>query len=241
MMRYLTSVQTVYLKGCTMLISGFAAGPWATNCWVVAPAAGSECIVIDPGMDCIPTLTERLAANSLKPVAILLTHGHIDHMWSVTPIADGYDIPAVIHAADRHLLADPLAGVGEAARQMVEQLKAEFVEPAKVQVVDSDLMLNLAGLEVKIESAPGHTAGSVVFKISDERSRMFSGDVIFKGSIGRTDLPGGSMDAMMKSLREVIAPTPSETIVHCGHGPDTTIGFELKNNPYLREMLRQEV
>lgn len=223
-----------------MLVSGFAAGPWGTNCWVVAPAAHSECIVIDPGLDSLSLLAERLAANSLKPVAVLLTHGHIDHMWSVTPLADGYDIPAVIHAADRHLLSDPLAGVGPAARDLVEQLNADFVEPARLQVFDSNFDLEIAGLKIRIESAPGHTAGSVVYKISDDRPRMFSGDVLFKGSIGRTDLPGGSMDAMLQSLRNVILPTPAETIVHCGHGADTTIESELRSNPYLREILRDQ-
>jgi glyoxylase-like metal-dependent hydrolase (beta-lactamase superfamily II) len=237
-----TSIQTVYLKGCHMLVSGFAAGPWATNCWIAASAKGSECIVIDPGLDSIELLKTRLAENGLKPVAVLLTHGHIDHMWSVTPVADGYDIPAFIHASDRHLISDPLAGVGLQAQELVSQLGAEFVEPSRLEVFSQATTLEIAGLSIQIEPAPGHTQGSVIFRLNaaaDSGPRMFSGDVLFKGSIGRTDLPGGNHETMLHSLSSVILPSNPETVVHCGHGPDTTIKSELAQNPYLQALMKE--
>lgn len=225
-----------------MLVSGFATGPWATNCWIAASATGAECIVIDPGMDSIELLKTRLSENGLKPVAVLLTHGHIDHMWAVTPVADGYGIPAYIHASDRHLLSDPLAGVGLQAQELVNQLGAEFVEPARVEMFSHATTLEIAGMSISIEPAPGHTQGSVIFRLNagtDTGPRMFSGDVLFKGSIGRTDLPGGNHETMLQSLAAVIIPSAPETVVHCGHGPDTTIKNELAQNPYLQAVLKE--
>lgn len=222
-----------------MLISGFAAGPWGTNCWIAASSTGEECIVIDPGMDSIELLNQRLAENRLKPVAVLLTHGHIDHMWSVTPVADGYDIPALIHASDRHLLADPMAGVGPQGAAIIQELKATFVEPKKLQTFSDVVELEIAGISLRVTPAPGHTAGSVIFEVLNDAPRVFSGDVLFKGSIGRTDLPGGSHHQMMHSLASVILNLTPESVVHCGHGPDTTIKYELATNPYLKALQRK--
>ncbi|MEY3407249.1 MAG: hypothetical protein RL038_310 [Actinomycetota bacterium] len=219
-----------------MLISGFAAGPWGTNCWIAASAKGQECVIVDPGLDSIEILKSRLEANSLKPVAVLLTHGHIDHMWSVTPIADGYEIPALIHESDRHLLADPLAGVGPQSVALVEQLKAEFVEPAKLQILREAVEIEIAGLRFRVVPSPGHTEGSVMFELISEQPRIFSGDVLFKGSIGRTDLPGGDHTKMLQTLQQKVLTLAPETIVHCGHGPDTLIQNEIKSNPYLKAL-----
>ena len=94
-----------------MLIAGFPAGSFGTNCYVIAPAAGERCIVIDPGQDAVSGVEETLRTHRLRPAAVVLTHGHVDHMWSVTPVCGAYDVPAFIHPADRFLLADPMAGV----------------------------------------------------------------------------------------------------------------------------------
>ena len=218
-----------------MLVAGFPAGPWGTNCWVVSTGANAECVVIDPGMDALTPLNDLLAQYSLKPVAVALTHGHIDHMWSVYPVATGYDIPALVHPADRHLLADPLAAISAEGRAMVEQLGGTFVEPEVVSEVVDSMRLDLAGVEFQVQHAPGHTPGSVVYTCSDDaEKRLFSGDVLFRGSIGRTDLPGGDHDAMLESLERVIVHADDNLIVHCGHGPDTTIGLEKQSNPYIR-------
>jgi glyoxylase-like metal-dependent hydrolase (beta-lactamase superfamily II) len=223
-----------------MLVAGFAVGPWSTNCWVVAPATGSECLIIDPGHEVMPQLQARLQEHRLKPVAVLLTHGHIDHMWSVVPVADGYGVPALIHENDAHLLAHPELGVSEQGRAMIAMLGGQFRDPHKVSTYSERTNLSIAGLDVNLDPAPGHTPGSVVYRIqtqSDER--LFSGDVLFQGAIGRTDLPGGNHEQMLHSLANVILPLADELVVHPGHGQDTTIGIERRTNPYLRglEML----
>ncbi|MEY2634493.1 MAG: hypothetical protein RIS75_433 [Actinomycetota bacterium] len=217
-----------------MLIAGFPAGPWATNCWVAAAGAGQECVVIDPGKDSSAPLAELIELHRLKPVAVLLTHGHVDHMWSVYPVASGYNIPAFIHPADRHLLSDPFAGLSPEGQAMVASVGGSFVEPDDVQLLSDELVLELAGISLKVSHAPGHTGGSVTFTSQDQSNPvMFSGDLLFKGSIGRTDLPGGDPAAMLQSLQRVVLGASDETIVHCGHGPDTTIAIEKRTNQYL--------
>jgi glyoxylase-like metal-dependent hydrolase (beta-lactamase superfamily II) len=190
--------------------------------------------VIDPGKDCAQPLAELISLHRLKPVAVLLTHGHIDHMWSVYPVASGYNIPAFIHPADRHLLSDPFSALSPEGQAMVASVGGTFVEPDDVQLLSDELVLELAGLSLKVSHAPGHTGGSVTFGTQDESNPvMFSGDLLFKGAIGRTDLPGGDPMEMLKSLQTVVLGADDETIVHCGHGPDTTIEIEKRTNQYL--------
>lgn len=223
-----------------MLVAGFPAGPWGTNCWVAAAAAGAECVVIDPGMDALGPLQDLLQQHRLKPVAVLLTHGHMDHMWSVTPVADGYGIPAVVHAADQALLTRPDLAVSAETAELIRGLGADFVEPAELRVVNEDAEVEFAGLKWSIRHAPGHTAGSMVFHSVGEVPLMFSGDVLFRDAIGRTDLPGGDHSQMLASLARVVLPAADETVVHCGHGPSTTIGRERRENPYLRSLAGRE-
>ncbi|MEY4348300.1 MAG: hypothetical protein RIS43_719, partial [Actinomycetota bacterium] len=127
-----------------MRIAGFAAGAWQTNCWVVSSARNSECIIIDPGMDALAPLQELIARDSLKPVAVLVTHGHVDHMWSVFPVADGYNIPAYVHSDDKDLLGNPYRALGPQGRALVEQLGATFVEPSDVKILNDKSVLDLA-------------------------------------------------------------------------------------------------
>lgn len=220
------------------MLTTFEAGPWRTNCWVLSAGPGSECIIVDPGMEALDRIQRTVADQRLKPVAVLLTHGHIDHMFSVLPVAEGYDIPAFVHPSDRDRIGNPYAKMSADTRGMLKQLGVEFAEPADVrEVVDAE-RVSLAGFDFLVRHAPGHTEGSVVFEtVHDEQPTLFSGDVLFAGSIGRTDLEGGSADAMDATLRHVILPMPDETVVHCGHGPSTTIGRERRSNPYLRMVL----
>lgn len=225
-----------------MLVAAFAAGPWQTNCYVLAPGPGQECVVIDPGMDAVGGVNELLSEHRLRPVAVLLTHGHVDHMWSVVPVADGYGIPALVHRADRHLLADPAAGISEQSREAIARMVGSegFAEPAEVREIGDGLDLELAGLTLRVDHAPGHTPGSVTFRRAgspDEPPLLVSGDVLFAGSIGRTDLPGGDTDAMMRSLARVVLPLEDDTVVLPGHGETTTVGRERAVNPYLRALL----
>jgi hydroxyacylglutathione hydrolase len=217
-----------------VLIAGFPSAATDTNCWVVAPDRGEQCVVIDPGIDIEARLDEVIAENHLHPVAVLLTHGHIDHTFSVLPVCRARDVPAYIHPDDRGQLADPWSGLGLAPGTPLLGLGAfPLAEPDDVrQLADGDTV-PLAGLKFGVRHAPGHSRGSVVFSAEEQR---FSGDVLFAGSIGRVDLPGGSMAEMTRSLREVILPLPDETVVHPGHGPSTTIARERATNPYLLDL-----
>ena len=217
-----------------MLVTGFPAGVFATNCYVLAPGPGTECVVIDPGQDSEQPLQSMLAEHRLKPVAVVLTHGHLDHVWSVVPVCDGYDIPAYIHPDDRAMLADPLSWHGEAIAAMIRGLT--FSEPAEVVELTDGLELTLAGVTLTVRKAPGHTRGSVVFELDHpEAPVLLSGDLLFAGSIGRTDLPGGSYEQILDSLARVCSGLADETVVLSGHGPQTTLGRERATNPYLRE------
>lgn len=228
-----------------MLVAGFPAGSFAANCYVIAPAPGEECVIVDPGQDAEAGINEILAEHRLKPVAVLLTHGHIDHVWSVAPVCGARDIPAYIHPSDRVLLSDPAKGfpIG-ASQQLFGGL--EFTEPDDVAELADGMTLPLAGLQVVVNHAPGHTEGSVTFRLPDafpgaqgpaagtpDADILFSGDLLFAGSIGRTDLPGGDYATILRSLEQVCLPLPDRTVVLSGHGPQTTIGAERENNPFL--------
>jgi glyoxylase-like metal-dependent hydrolase (beta-lactamase superfamily II) len=214
-----------------VLVAGFPAGSFQTNCYVVAPAAGEECVVIDPGQDAVESLDEVLREHRLKPVAVLLTHGHIDHMWSVVPVCGARDVPAWIHPEDRDLLSDPGKGLSLMASQMLFG-GLTFSEPDDVRELSDGMALDLAGLEIIVDHAPGHTRGSVTFRVPEI---IFSGDLLFAGSIGRTDLPGGDYPTILRSLADVCLTLPDQTTVLPGHGPQTTIGHERATNPYLKE------
>ena len=221
-----------------MLVAGFPAGSFATNCYVVAPAAGAECVIVDPGQDATAGVEETIAQHRLKPVAVMLTHGHIDHVWSVLPVCGAHDVPAYIHPDDRDLLSDPAKGFPP---QIAEPLLGglRFGEPDDVEELSDGATITLAGLSFTVEHAPGHTPGSVVFRLPAEQDApetMLAGDLLFAGSIGRSDLPGGDHPMMLDSLARVCLPLPDATAVLPGHGPETTIGRERASNPFLRDL-----
>jgi glyoxylase-like metal-dependent hydrolase (beta-lactamase superfamily II) len=220
-----------------VLIAGFPAGSWATNCYVVATGPGEPCIIVDPGQQSIDGVHDIIREHRLVPAAVLLTHGHIDHVWSVAPLSSEFEIPALIHVADRYRLADPAGTSIVAAREQLMAMtknSLELTEPSDVRLLEDEQVLELVGLEFTVRHAPGHTEGSSVFEAADV---MFSGDVLFAGSIGRTDLPGGSNEQMLDSLRRVILPAADEVTVLPGHGPQTTIGAERAANPYLQSLV----
>lgn len=218
-----------------MLITGFPAGSFAANCYIVAPDAGEECLIVDPGQDAEPGIEEVVARYRLRPVAVLATHGHIDHIWSVAPVCGARNIPACIHPADRALLSDPAKGLSLLAGQQLFK-GLTFTEPEDVVELADGMSLRLAGIELVVDHAPGHTPGSVAFRLPDdgaERGVLFTGDLLFAGSIGRTDLPGGDYQTILDSLARVCLPLPDKTVVLPGHGPGTTIGDERVSNPFL--------
>lgn len=231
-----------------MLTIAFPAAAFATNCYILAPSAGEECLIIDPGVGVEERIAEVLSAHRLRPAAVLLSHGHIDHTYSVTPVCAG-EIGAYIHTDDRYRLEDPLASVGADLRFMLEQQFGEpatWSEPSDIVQIRDAQTLELAGLTVDVLHAPGHTEGSVMFRLPtlpdgigadhDLTSTLVSGDVLFAGSIGRTDLPGGDPAAMQRSLRDVVLPLPDPTLVLPGHGPASTIERERGTNPFLQDL-----
>jgi len=249
-----------------VLVAGFPAGAFAANCYIVAPAPGEECVIIDPGQDAQPGIEEILAEHRLRPAAVLLTHGHVDHIWSVAPVCGAKGIPAYIHPDDRALLSDPAKGLPLGAGQQLFG-GLEFAEPDDVKELADGMTLSLVGLEIVVNHAPGHTEGSVAFRMpldppnsaqgqsktgaeetpgaapgvaeaphapaGDPGGILFSGDLLFAGSIGRTDLPGGDYPTILRSLARVCLALPDETVVLSGHGPQTTIGAERRTNPFL--------
>ncbi len=223
-----------------MLIENVVAPYFATNCWIIATARAHECLIVDPGIGATPPMLDliRNAVNrhNLKPIAALVTHGHLDHTFSVVPLADHYGIPALIHPSDRPLLKDPwraLTPGGESSQIMAGFGVTEFFEPQLVTEVVDGQSLDIAGISLTVLHSPGHTRGSVMFVAGE--SHLISGDVLFHGAIGRTDLPMGSQSSMVSTLRNKVLTQPDDLIVLPGHGPQTTIGRERKNNPYLRE------
>jgi hydroxyacylglutathione hydrolase len=228
-----------------MLIAAFPAGPWATNCYVVAPGPCEECVVIDPGMDATRGVADVVREHRLRPAAVLVTHGHIDHMFCVAPVAGAYEQAAYIHPADRHLLSDPMAGVSAQTAAMLLGGTYSFTEPDEVKEIADGDRLQVAGLAFTVDHTPGHTPGSVTFAsdyedVADVAGVLFSGDLLFAGSIGRTDLPGGDHLTMLRSLAAKVLPLDDSTVVLPGHGEQTTIGRERATNPYLRGLDRLE-
>jgi len=216
-----------------MLIRVHPAPMFATNCWVLASERGSECIIVDPGgPDVTPDIESIIAQENLKPVAVLLTHGHLDHTFSVVPLADGYSIPAYIHSNDRLALTRP--EVLHGADFMATLSGKSWSEPVQVEELRNNQLFEAVGLSIKAIHAPGHTSGSLMFLVNDEV--LLSGDVLFAGSIGRTDLPGGSHESMQKTLSTKVLSLSDHLRVLPGHGPDTTIEFERRTNPYLKEL-----
>ncbi|GAA0574853.1 MBL fold metallo-hydrolase [Paractinoplanes ferrugineus] len=219
-----------------VLVTGVEAQAFGTNCYVVAAGPGEQCLIVDPGIGVLERLDSLLAEHRLHPAAVLLTHGHVDHTFSVAPVCGARGITAYVHPADLEMLADPAKGLSTDLVQLFGG-RLEYSEPEDVAELTDGAVLNIAGIEIAVDHAPGHTGGSVLFRLpGDDAPLCLSGDVLFAGSIGRTDLPGGSTDTMMASLRDKILPLADETVVLPGHGPATTIGRERATNPYLREL-----
>lgn len=223
-----------------MFLASITSGSWQANCYVVAEPGLEKCVIIDPGQDSAAQVRSLLAENRLEPRAILLTHGHFDHVADASTLADEFNIATYIHAADQHLLRDPAAGLTREGGAMVRKLtNGANLEPARVENFSPAEPLTLAGLTFTVAHAPGHTAGSVLLSLA-YRSHpainqiVFTGDVVFAGSVGRTDLPGGDPDAMRDTLSDVVCTLASGSALLPGHGQQTTIDVELTTNPYLQ-------
>lgn len=219
-----------------MLVTGFPAGMFQTNCYVLALEDSGECVVVDPGQDAEGPLRTLMAESGVTPAAVLLIHGHLDHIWSAQPLCDSFGIPAYVHPDDRHMLADPASGLGKSLGAFLAGM--EFREPGTVKDLRDGDVLEVAGIEFHVDHTPGHTAGSVVLRTTVDTADgdllvALTGDTLFAGSVGRTDLPGGSHGQLLASIAGKLLPLPDSTVVLPGHGESTTIGRERRSNPFL--------
>ena len=215
-----------------MLIEQVVAELYATNCWILAPQANSECVVFDPGIanpDLVRAIEDALDRHHLNPVAIIATHGHLDHTFSIQPLAAKSGIPAYIHSADRELLAHPEQALSPETTHLFKHLT--FSEPDEVIELHDGMKIQLAGMELIFDHSPGHTEGSVCIR-EESAGLLFSGDVLFNNGIGRTDLPTSSPAKMRTSLLKVFELDDAYRVFP-GHGPTTTIGDERLHNEYL--------
>jgi hydroxyacylglutathione hydrolase len=197
-------------------------GQFAENCYLVADATTGEAVMIDPGQE-PTTFLEALSARDWRLRAIWLTHAHVDHVMGVREVHRATGAPIHLHPLDRRLY-DALPQFGAWVGMQLE------VPPAPEFELAGGQTLRVGGLEFSVRFTPGHSPGSVSFLVE---GRIFGGDVLFNGSIGRTDLPGGDMATLMASIQSEFLSLPDSTIVHSGHGPDTTIGVERLTNPFL--------
>ena len=213
-----------------VLVRRIVARAFETNCYVVAPAAGEECVIIDPGVGVEDAVDAVLREDKLKPTAVLLSHGHLDHVFAVVPGLRRQGRPGSDPPGRPGTDGRPGEGRSACRRALRSSGGSHFGEPDDVRLLSDGETLQLAGLDIAVDHTPGHTPGSVIFRSED---RLFSGDLLFRGSVGRTDLPGGSYEQLLASLARTVLPLPDETLVHCGHNEETTVGRERATNPFL--------
>jgi glyoxylase-like metal-dependent hydrolase (beta-lactamase superfamily II) len=202
-------------------------GPLETNCWVVSDDVGGPVVVIDPGGD---AALIRGAIGSRPVAAIVLTHAHFDHLGAVSELVDATKAPLLVQTDDAQRLTSSEAGGTGGALFGFDQVAPE----ADRVLVDGDVV-EAGELVMRVLHTPGHTGGGICLAVEDPSGgepHLFSGDTLFAGSVGRTDFPGGDARALSRSIAEKLAPLPPTTLVHPGHGPDTTIGREARINPF---------
>lgn len=212
-----------------MLVASVSLWFAETNCYVVAPDTGGPAVVIDAPPD-VAGVGELLRTHDLWPAALLLTHGHVDHVGAAGGLVTEHSLAAYLHPDDEWLATDPWAQL----RMLMGGATppGDYEQPERYESLAHGEVLDLAGIGFEVIHTPGHTPGHCCFRVEAE-GVLFSGDQLFAGSIGRTDLPGGDHDQLMTSMRERIVTLPGETAVFPGHGPGTTVATELANNPFL--------
>lgn len=201
-------------------------GDYQVNCYLYRKdEATPEVIIIDPGADA-PRITNLIETKKLTPVAIILTHGHSDHIGAVNQLREKYNIPLYAGEDEIAMLADPAQNLSVYIEQPVSIEKPEF--PLK-----NEQIVSLAGVTLKVLTTPGHSPGGICL-VDEKANIVFCGDTLFYGSIGRTDFPGCSTELLLNSIKTQLLSLPDSFICYPGHGPKTTIGGERVNNPFLR-------
>lgn len=197
-------------------------GEFGTNCYIVACEETGACAVIDPGQP-DPWIKRTLAENGLKPAIILLTHAHLDHIGGVEWVKGFTGVEVLVHGADAAMLTDARLN-GSAL------FGAPITAPAPDRLLQEDDVIAVGRVAFRVIHTPGHTPGGVCFYTP---GHLIAGDTLFAGSIGRTDLPGGNFEDLIRSIKTKLLPLPEETVVYPGHGPTTTVGDEAEYNPFL--------
>ncbi|MEW6152682.1 MAG: MBL fold metallo-hydrolase [Actinomycetota bacterium] len=225
-----------------MQIEGLRLWVAGTNAWVVAPSGpGGECVLIDAPPD-PEAILGHLRDKGLKLVAVLATHGHVDHVGGVSEVVGGVHhpgpVPVHIHDGDRHMLLDPV-GTGGTLSELLAYSDLDVSPPELVLGLDDGERISGAGMTFTAIHTPGHTRGSTCFllEVDGQAPVLFTGDHLFAGSIGRTDLPGGSFEQLVESMIAKVLPLPDEVQVLPGHGDTTTLGQERATNPFIKAML----
>jgi glyoxylase-like metal-dependent hydrolase (beta-lactamase superfamily II) len=206
----------------------------ATNCYVIAPERGGEAVIVDAPPD-VDAVARLLARHDLVPVALLVTHGHVDHAGGAGRVVERTGVTAYVHPDDDYLTSDPVSQL-RSIFGFVPPGAESFAPPEQMVDLAHGQRLELGGFEFRVRHTPGHTPGHCVF-VLEEEGLVFSGDHLFAGSIGRTDLPGGDFNTLMASMRTEMMTLPDDMRVLPGHGPATTIGRERTTNPFLLQYL----
>lgn len=204
-----------------MILKVLEVGPFMSNCYLVACSRTKDCIIIDPGSDG-PVIIRKVKELSLKVRYIINTHAHIDHIGANSEVSGAFDAPLLGHKADLPLFPNRSSSLSLFSGEGKLKEPDRFVQEGDV--------LELGDLQVKIIETPGHSPGGISLEIGGV---LFSGDTLFSSSIGRTDTPGGSYEGIIRSIKEKLLVYPDATDVYPGHGPQTTIGYERRHNPFL--------